>query len=274
MSFRYRLDRGVDPLSAFLLLSVFLFVLEPSGLLRAQSSTNPTKSDPPAKPSAASSRAASTRTVAKSAASKPVAEGPIAKTYGSSSAPIKLEVFTDYQCPSCRNLYEGTLKPLIASDYITSGKVYLVHHDFPLQSHMYSGIAARWANAAARIGRFHEAEAALYDNQDAWQANGDVAKYIAAAMPPADFKRAEALVKVCESPAPKSMVDRGNPLANDPRPCALDYAVADDIELGYKVPVQATPTYVITNKGQKLPPGSGPVSWQILKQFFDSLLSQ
>jgi len=31
---------------------------------------------------------------------------------------------------------------------------------------------------------------------------------------------------------------------------------------------------VITNKGQKLPAGSGVVSWPILKQFFDSLLSQ
>ena len=244
-----------------LLLALLLFGLAPSSSLA--------KDDPPAKPVAKK-----TAVVSKTAASKAVAEGPINKSYGSSGAPIKLEVFTDYQCPSCRSFFEGTLKPLIASDYITSGKVYLVHHDFPLQSHMYSGIAARWANAAAKIGRFPEAEAALYDNQDAWQGNGDVAKYIAAAMPPTDFKRVEALVKSCESPAPQSTWDRANPLAKDAHPCQFDYAVADDVELGYKVPVQATPTYVITNKGQKLPPGSGVISWPILKQFFDSLLSQ
>jgi protein-disulfide isomerase len=255
--------------SAVLLLSIFLFVLAPSTLSRAaQSSASTTNADPPAKPTA---KKAST---AKSAASKPVAEGPINKSYGSSSAPIRLDVFTDYQCPSCRNFYEGTLKPLIASDYLTNGKVYLVHHDFPLQAHMYSGVAARWANAAAKIGRFPEAEAALYDNQDAWQASGDIAKYMAEAMPPADFKRVEALVKSCESPAPQSSWNKSNPLANDPHPCALDYAIANDIELGYRIPVQATPTYVITNKGQKLPAGSGVVSWPILKQFFDSLLSQ
>jgi len=38
--------------------------------------------------------------------------------------------------------------------------------------------------------------------------------------------------------------------------------------------VQATPTYVITYKGMRLPAASGAVSWPILKQFFDSLLAQ
>jgi len=210
-----------------------------------------------------------------SAASKAVsASGPLVKSYGSANAPIRMDIYTDYQCPSCKAFYEGTLKQLIPSKYITEGKVYLVHHDFPLQAHMYSGMAARWANAAARVGEFPEAEEALYDNQEAWGANGDIAKYISAAMPAADFKRVEDLVKSCQSPAPTSTWDHSNPLANDPHPCAFDYAVADDVELGYKVPVQATPTYVITNKGQKLPAGSGAVSWPILEQFFDSLLSQ
>lgn len=255
--------------SRLLALSVFLLALAALTLVSRAQSAGSTKSDPPAKSATKKITGPS-----KGAAADTVAEGPINKSYGSRGAPIRLDVFTDYQCPSCRSFYEGTLKYLIASDYITNGKVYLVHHDFPLQAHTYSGLAARWANAAAKIGRFAEAEAALYDNQDAWQANGDIAKYIAAAMPPADFKRVEALVKGCESPAPQSTGDKSNPLAKDSRPCSFDYAVADDIELGYKVPVQATPTYVITNKGQKLPAGSGVVSWPILKQFFDSLLSQ
>jgi len=219
--------------------------------------------------------AAKTNTGAtKNADPKPVAAGPLVKSYGSASAPIRMDVFTDYQCPSCRNFYESSLRQLIASDYVTSGKVYLVHHDFPLRAHMYSGLAARWANAAARVGEFPEVEAALYENQDAWGASGDIPKYVAAAMPAADFKRMETLVKSCESPPPTSSWDHGDPLANDSHPCAFDYAVRDDIELGYKVPVQATPTYVITYKGQKLPAGSGIVSWPILKQFFDSLLAQ
>src|SRR5271170_5231015 len=46
------------------------------------------------------------------------------KSYGSPSAPITMEVFSDFQCPACRMLYEQTLKLLI-NDYVASGKVYL-----------------------------------------------------------------------------------------------------------------------------------------------------
>jgi len=74
------------------------------------------------------------------------------KAIGSKSAPITMEVFSDYQCPSCRLLYEQTLKPLI-NEYVATGKVYLIHRDFPLPMHKYSTDAARWVNAGAKIGR-------------------------------------------------------------------------------------------------------------------------
>jgi protein-disulfide isomerase len=195
------------------------------------------------------------------------------KAYGSKDAPITMEVFTDYECPSCRNLYENTLR-LMISDYVASGKVYLVHHDFPLSGHKYSGQAARWANAAARVGEFQAVEAALYDNQDAWGADGNIAKYISAVMSAAEFKRVAAIVASCDYPAIQSRPDGSNPLAGITHPCALDIPIAQDIEMGYRIPIQATPTYVISYKGQHLPPASGAVSWPILKQFFDSLLSQ
>ena len=47
-----------------------------------------------------------------------------------------------------------------------------------------------------------------------------------------------------------------------------------DIILGYQVPVKATPTFIVRYKGQSYPASSGIVSWPILKQFFDSLLTQ
>ena len=118
------------------------------------------------------------------------------KAIGSKSAPITMEVFSDYQCPSCRMLYEQTLKPLI-NEYVSSGKVYLVHRDFPLPMHKYSTEAARWVNAGARIGRYPEVEAALYDNQDAWSADGNIQKFVAAALSPAEFKRVDSMVKAC-----------------------------------------------------------------------------
>jgi protein-disulfide isomerase len=193
------------------------------------------------------------------------------KTIGNHSAPITMEVFSDYQCPSCGNFYETTLRPMI-QDYVASGKVYLVHHDFPLQMHNYSGQAARWANAAAMIGQFQDVDAALFDNQAKWTADGDLGKYVAGALSPANFKRVEAILKGCTGPAPTSKVDRSLPQAE--AGCAVDPYIIQDIVLGTQVPVQATPTFVIHYKGQSYPASSGIITWPILKQFFDTLLSQ
>lgn len=159
-------------------------------------------------------------------------------------------------------------------DYVASGKVYLVHHDFPLPAHMYGYQAARWLNAAARVGQFGAVEAALYDNQNSWQADGNIEKYIAAAVPGADFKRIQKQMVGCEYQPPSTKAASLTTGAQASRSCALDSYIEQDRALGMKIPVQATPTYVITYKGQKLPAGSGVVSWPILKQFFDSLLSQ
>jgi len=193
------------------------------------------------------------------------------KSYGSASAPITMEVFSDYQCPTCRNLFEQTLRPMIG-DYVASGKVYLVHRDFPLAGHSYSGQAARWANAAARVGKFDAAEAALYDNQSTWEANGNIERFISAAMPAADFARVQKAMQGCEAPGPTAGLTGG--ITPSPKPCAIDPFIEEDIMRGLKLPVHATPTYVITYKGQRMPAGAGLVSWPILKQFFDSLLSQ
>jgi protein-disulfide isomerase len=195
------------------------------------------------------------------------------KTYGSKSAPIQFEAFTDYQCPACRALYEQALKPMI-SDYVASGKVYLVHHDFPLAMHQYSGQAARWANASAMIGQFGPAEEALFDNQPSWEADGNIAKWVEGAMSKTDFDRVQAIMKDCTTPAPQASTPGADPLAKSGHSCPVDGYIAPDIELGFEVPVNYTPTYIIWYKGQKLATSSNVVTWPILKQFFDSLLNQ
>jgi protein-disulfide isomerase len=196
------------------------------------------------------------------------------KAYGSSNAPITMEVFSDYECPSCRSLFEQTLRPMI-NDYVASGKVYLVHRDFPLPMHKYGYEAARWLNVVARVGEFQSVEAALYDNQNAWAADGNIEKYVAGAMSAADFKRVESQMHGCGMTTTASLKPAALGLgAQTGDTCAVDTYIEQDRAMGNKIPVQATPTYVITYKGNRLPAGSGSVSWPILKQFFDSLLSQ
>ncbi|HUJ30672.1 MAG TPA: thioredoxin domain-containing protein [Candidatus Acidoferrum sp.] len=197
---------------------------------------------------------------------------PIDEAYGSKGAPITFEVFSDYSCPMCRNLYEQTLRPMI-NDYVAAGKVYLVHRDYPLAipGHQNSPQAARWARAAARIGQFENVDAAFYDNQTSWATDGNLEKYVAAAMSTADFKRVQKMMEGCEPPGPTGKPDGIN---LPPHPCSLDPYIEQDILAGNQVPVKGTPTFVITYKGQRYPPGSGFVSWPLLKQFLDSLLSQ
>jgi protein-disulfide isomerase len=211
---------------------------------------------------AATPAKASTKPVAKKTAATPdsAASALPVKTFGNKTAPITMEVFSDYQCPSCGSFFEQTIRPLLGPDgYVAAGKVYLVHRDFPLPMHAYSHQAARWANAAAKIGKFQDIDAALFDNQAAWGADGNIEKFVAGALSPTDFKRVQKLMTGCE-PTSTS--------------CPLDAYIVSDQELGKSVPVQATPTFVIFYKGQKYPASSGIVTYPILKQFFDSLLSQ
>jgi protein-disulfide isomerase len=193
------------------------------------------------------------------------------KTIGNKNAPITMELYSDYQCPSCGGFFETTLRPMIDT-YVAWGKVYLVHHDFPLQKHPYSGQAARWANAAAKIGKFQEVDAALYDSQAKWAVDGDMGKFVAEAISPRDFKRVQAIMKGCTSPAPMTKAASGAPQAD--RDCPVDEYIVEDILLGYQLPVKGTPTFVIHYKGQNFPAEPGGVTWPILKQFFDNLLSQ
>lgn len=195
------------------------------------------------------------------------------KTYGTKGAPITLELFTDYECPICRSFYENTLRSLI-NDYVAAGKVYIIHHDYPLSMHPYSGQAARWADAAATVGEFGAAEGALYDNQNKWTANGNIAPFIAQAMPHSDFEKVAAIMKDCTTAAPQVTTSNVDPLAKSGHSCPVDPFIAKDIEIGYKYNVNATPTYIVYHNGQKIAQGSSYVSWPIFRQFLDSILSQ
>ena len=183
-------------------------------------------------------------------ASAPPADSAALKAYGSKKAPITMEVFSDYQCPACRVYYQDTLR-LVVDNYVNSGKVYLVHRDFPLAIHAHSREAARYANAAAMIGKFDKAEQALFSKQDAWDKDGNVDGALAGALTPAEMSKIRQLVK-------------GN---------ELDAGIEKDIAEGNNVRVTQTPTTVITCRGQTFPI-AGQVSYPVLRQFFDQLLKQ
>lgn len=190
------------------------------------------------------------------------------KSLGNPSAPIQMIVYDDYECPACGAFYEQSLRLLIDS-YVADGKVYLIHRDFPLPMHQYSRQAARWVNAAARIGKFEAVERALFDNQLQWSEYGTenpkgiMKPFVQAALTPAEFKRIEVLMRACESND-----------HNELKGCVVDPQIQHDIAAGELIPITQTPTWVVSYRGQSYPAQAGGVSWPLLKQFFDQLLSQ
>jgi protein-disulfide isomerase len=170
--------------------------------------------------------------------------------FGSKTAPVVMEIFSDFQCPACKTLYNATNNKLM-DNYVSVGKVYLIHRDFPLSMHAYSRIAARYGRAAAQIGKFEPVEQALFQNQEKWEQNGDVDGTVANVLSTADMTKVRALVK-------------GG---------TLDAAIDKDFALGQMYRVNQTPTTVFHCKGQTYP-YPGVMTYEILKQFLDQLLSQ
>lgn len=173
------------------------------------------------------------------------------KAVGSKLAPITMEVYSDFQCPACRDLYRSTLRQVIDT-YVAAGKVYLVHRDMPLPIHKFARDAARYANAAGMIGKFERVAEALYAAQDSWSVSGNVEGVVGAVLTPAEMRKV------------RDLVSGGK----------VDAAIEKDVALGQRNQVRQTPTVLVTHRGQTTPLPPGGVSYPFLKQYFDYLLRQ
>lgn len=218
----------------------------------AENATNPAENATPAAPSLA--EPSSTPTPAGPSPVPQAAPGipdlDPREALGSKTAPVVMEVFSDYQCPACKTLYTTTNRQLM-DNYVSTGKVYLIHRDFPLPMHAHSRVAAQYSRAASQIGKLEPVAEALFQNQEKWEQTGDVDGTVAAVLSSADMTKVRGLVK-------------GG---------ALDAAIEKDKALGQAYRVNQTPTTVFHSKGQTFP-YAGVMSWDILKQFLDQLLSQ
>ncbi|HVM73992.1 MAG TPA: thioredoxin domain-containing protein [Candidatus Saccharimonadales bacterium] len=170
------------------------------------------------------------------------------KAFGSKNAAVVMEIFSDFQCPACKQLFTQTTQRVM-DNYVNNNKVYLVHRDFPLPMHAYSREAASYSRAAAHIGRCEVVEQALFQNQEKWEVNGDVKGTVAAVLSAADMKKVQALV--------------------DSK--ALEPLIEKDKQIGQLVPVNQTPTAIIRTKDGQSYPVVGFVSFDVLKTLLDQL---
>jgi protein-disulfide isomerase len=87
---------------------------------------------------------------------------------GAAGAPVTIVEYADFQCPAC-GVFATTLEPGIVKDYIDTGKVRFVYHDFPLPQHANAVPAAEAARCAADQGAFWPYHDLLYAKQAEWE---------------------------------------------------------------------------------------------------------
>jgi protein-disulfide isomerase len=140
---------------------------------------------------------------------------------GAKNPLVVVTVFSDFQCPACRQL-PGLLEPLLLH---YGGVLQIQYRQFPLEAmHRHARAASIAALAAHRQGQYTCFGRELYRTQDAWTKVSDGAF---------DTQLAES-AKRCGLDVGRFEHDR-----KDPR---LDQKVTTDVELARDLEVRATPT--------------------------------
>ncbi len=134
-------------------------------------------------------------------------------------------------------------------EYSGQNKVCVIYHEFPLTIHPYAREAARYAEAAAQLGR--DKLLMVYDtlfmNQAQWAEDGNVEATVAKALSRADFQMLK-----------KVMLDPG-----------INASIEKEIRLGNQLRIMSTPTFFIYVHGKLQQKVEGRLTFVSLKQFLD-----
>jgi protein-disulfide isomerase len=85
-------------------------------------------------------------------------------TMGDPNAPVRIDEYSDFQCPYCDRFTKET-EPQIDSTYVATGKVYFVYHSFGNWIGAESAAAAEAAYCAGDQNKFWEYHDMLFANQ-------------------------------------------------------------------------------------------------------------
>ncbi len=169
---------------------------------------------------------------------------------GGPDSPVKIELFSDFQCPACRTFYLDTVTRLL-SEYSGAKRVCIVFRDFPLEMHPVGRVAARYSVAAKSLGhdQWLKVIEYLYTCQAEWSYNGKIEPVLSRIL------SAQEMVKLREelkSPSIEQAIDRS-------------------VSLGNSRGVTSTPTFFATMGGKEQKVAS-PMQFEVLKAFIDPYL--
>jgi protein-disulfide isomerase len=79
------------------------------------------------------------------------------RSLGDDAAPVKIDVYSDFQCPNCLRFWDTVLPGLVADD-IGTGKAQLIYHDFAFlgPESFAAADGARCADQQDRFWQFHD----------------------------------------------------------------------------------------------------------------------
>jgi protein-disulfide isomerase len=142
----------------------------------------------------------------------------------------------------------------IFKDYADTGKVCVVYRSYPQDSHPYAVPAARYGQAALRVGtaQWNRVADALFSNQDTWGQTGDIAAILSKTLTKADMDAIQKQLKDSD---------------------AIDSAIYSDIQSGISRDVNSTPTFFITAKG-KTEAVAAALTYSAMKQYFEERLGK
>ncbi len=91
------------------------------------------------------------------------------KLLGSAEAPVEMTVYSDFECPACRN-FALAVTPALVAEFIGTGFLRLRYVYFPLTTiHPNAAAAAKAAQCAGEAGRFWAYHDYLFVRQPEWR---------------------------------------------------------------------------------------------------------
>jgi protein-disulfide isomerase len=158
----------------------------------------------------------------------PVGQTPEGYWYkGKPDAPVTVIEYGDFQCPYC-GLFANTQSLAIDHDYVETGKIKYVFHDFPLPMHANAVAAAEAARGAGDQNAFWAMHDMLFAKQQEWSDLSDPSSRFA------DYAQQLKLDRAAFTSA----------LASGKYQTVIAQAQQDGVNAG----INATPTFVINGQ--------------------------
>lgn len=152
---------------------------------------------------------------------------------GDSRGDIRLVVFTDFQCPFCRDLHSALAT--LRGRY--PGRIAVLYRHYPIAGHGYALAAAMASECAAEQGRFVEYATMLFASQDSLSQDNVASQQLRRAATRAGVPDSAAFARCLESEGGRQRIEA-------------------DIAAGLEIGIVGTPTLLV---GERLIVGALPL---------------